>query len=137
MPTMTRPWPEIVAHYEDLQGENKSIRALGALAQRITQSPLADGLHAWTSMLDLCIVQRPVSYPFHGPFLRISPITADRIEFRYVDTFEKDKQWHRIVDATQTWPRLIRFLDQLRWFRADVLQTLNDPATMTAAGVDR
>jgi hypothetical protein len=133
MPTMTQPWLQIVARYDAFEGEHKSIRALGALAQRISQSPLANGLHAWTSMFDLCIVQIPVSHPFHGPFLRISPITEDRIEFRYVDTFEKDKQWHRIVDTTQTWSRLIRFLDQLRWFPADVLQTLNDSASMTSA----
>src|SRR4051812_4044234 len=70
MPTMTRPWPEVVARYDDFKGEHASIRAVGALAQRITQSPLAKGLHAWTSMFDLCIVQIPVSYPFDGPFLR-------------------------------------------------------------------
>ena len=72
MPAMTQPWPQIVARYDDYKGEHKSISALGALAQRITQSPLAHGLHAWTSMFDLCIVQIPVSYPFDGPFLRIS-----------------------------------------------------------------
>lgn len=132
MPTMTQPWPEIGVHY-DGSSEHRSIRALGELAQRIAQSPLAEGLYAWTSMADLCIVQRPVSYPFDGPFLRISPVTEDRIEFRYVDTLEKDKQWHRIVDAAQTWPRLIRFLEQLRWFPADALQTLNDSASMTSA----
>ena len=131
MPTMTQPWPQIVARYDDYKGEHQSIRALGALAQRITQTPLANGLHAWTSMFDLCIVQIPVSHPFDGPFLRISPITEDRIAFRYVDTLEKDKQWQRTVDTIQAWPRLIRFLDQLRWFPADVLQTLNNSASMT------
>jgi hypothetical protein len=131
MQTMTQPWSQIVARYDGYKSEHKSIRALGALAQRITQSPLANGLHAWTSMFDLCIVQIPVSYPFDGPFLRISPITEDRIEFRYVDTLEKDKQWQRTVDTNQAWPRLIGFLDQLRWFPADVLQTLNGSASMT------
>ena len=111
---MTQPWPQIVARYGDYKGDRKSIHALGALAQRITQSPLANGLHAWTSMFDLCIVQIPVSYPFDGPFLRISPITEDRIEFRYVDTLEKDKQWHRTANTTQAWLRLISFLDQLK-----------------------
>jgi hypothetical protein len=114
-----------VARYDDFKGEHRSIRALGALAQRIAQSPLANGLHAWTSMFDLCIVQIPVNYPFDGPFLRVSPITEDRIEFRYVDTLEKDKQWNRTVDTNQVWPRLIKFLDQLRWFPADVLESLS------------
>jgi len=94
MPMMTQPWPQIVARYDDFKGEHRSIRALGALARRITQSPLASGLHAWTSMFDLCIVPMPVS-----------------------------------VDANQAWPRLIRFLDQLRWF-PDVLETLNNGTSL-------
>jgi len=35
---MTRPWPQIVARYDDFKGENGSIPALGALARRITQA---------------------------------------------------------------------------------------------------
>lgn len=107
MPTMTRARPHIVAHYDDYPGGDRSIRALGAVARQITQGPLATGLYAWTSMFDLCIVQRPVGYPFDGPFLRISPISDNQIEFRYVDTPQKAKQWHRTVDADQAWPRLI------------------------------
>jgi hypothetical protein len=34
MPTMTQPWLQIVARYDAFEGEHKSIRALGALAQR-------------------------------------------------------------------------------------------------------
>ena len=33
---MTRPWHEIAARYEDYKGDHRSIRALGALAQRIS-----------------------------------------------------------------------------------------------------
>lgn len=121
---MTQPWPQIVARYEDYTGDVRSIRALGRLARQISESPLANGLFAWTSMFDLCIVQTPVSYPYDGPWLRISPNGEDRIEFRYLDTPEKAKQWHRTVEADQEWPRLIKFLDQLRWFSADVLESL-------------
>jgi len=45
MPTMTQPWPQVVARYDAFEGKHKSIRALGSLAQRISQSPLAIGLH--------------------------------------------------------------------------------------------
>jgi hypothetical protein len=124
---ITRPWDQIVARYEDYDGEHRAIKAIGELAQRISETQLGKGLFAWTSMFDLCILQTPVSYPNDGPFpwLRISPISEHQIEFRYLDTFEKTQQWHRIVDADQAWPRLIKFLDQLRWFPADVLKTLS------------
>ena len=75
-------------------------------------------------MFDLCIVQIPVSHPYNGPLLRISPISEHQIEFRYLDTYEKMQQWHRTVDAEHAWPRLIKFLNQLRWFPADVLESL-------------
>ncbi|HEY2401253.1 MAG TPA: hypothetical protein VGI23_12930, partial [Steroidobacteraceae bacterium] len=118
---MTQPWPEIVAHYEEFEGKARSFRALARLTHLISESQLAKGLFAWTSVLDLCIVRRPVSHPYDGPLLRISPIDEDRLEFRYLDTWEKAKQWHRTVDADQATPRLIKFLDQLHWFSADVL----------------
>ena len=123
---MTRPWHEIVAHYEDYKGDHRSIRALGTLAQRISQSPLVQGLFAYTHMFDLDILQREVSYPYDGPFLRLSAISSDQIEFRYVDTWDKAQQWHRTVDADQAWPRLIGFLDQLRWFPTELLERLSD-----------
>jgi hypothetical protein len=126
MAMMTQPWDQIVAHYKDFKGEHRSIRALETLARLISESELSKGLFAWTSMFDLCIVQTPVSYPYDGPWLRISPISEDQVEFRYLDTFEKTDQWHRTVDADQVWPRLIKFLDQLRWFPVDVLESLSN-----------
>lgn len=74
MTTMTQPRPQVVARYEGYNGQWRSIRALETLARQIEQSPLAMGLFAWTSMFDLCIAQTPVSYPYYGPLLRISPI---------------------------------------------------------------
>jgi hypothetical protein len=125
MTMMTQPWDQIVARYKDFKGEHRSIRALETLARLISESALSKGLFAWTSMFDLCIVQTPVSYPYDGPWLRISPISENQVEFRYLDTFKKTEQWHRTVDADQAWPRLIKFLDQLRWFPADVLESLS------------
>ena len=122
---MTRPWTEIATRYENYQGSERSIHALARLARQISESQLAKGMFAWTSMFDLCIVQIPVSYPYDGPLLRISPVDADRIKFRYVDTMIGAKQWHRTVDADQVMLRLIRFLDQLRWFPTDMLESLN------------
>jgi hypothetical protein len=123
---MTQPWSQIVARYEAYKDGEGSIHALGRLARRIGDGPLAQGLFGSPSMFELCINQIPVSYPFDGPLLRISPLSGDRIEFRYVDTHVKSKQWHRSVEAEQAWTRLIKFLDQLKWFPTDVLESLNE-----------
>jgi hypothetical protein len=123
---MTKSWPEIVAHYDAVRGDSRSIQALATLARRITETALASGLFAWTSMLDLCVVQTEVSYPYNGPLLRISAVSNEQLEFRYEDTLDKTKQWHRTVDADEAIPRMLRFLDQLRWFPADVLNSVAD-----------
>ncbi len=123
---MTKPWPEIIARYDDHKGAERSIRTLGTLARRIGESPLATGLFAWTSMFDLCIVQTEVTHPYDGPFLRLSPNSEDQIELRYVDTLNKGKQWHRTVDAEHAFARLIKFLDELRWFPSEVIERLRD-----------
>lgn len=122
---MIRPWHDIAAHYASYDGDARSIQAIGELAQRINESHLANGLFAWTSIYDLCIVQTPVTYPYDGPLLRLTPVSATQIEFRYLDTFVHAKQWHRTVDAGKAWARLIKFLDQLRWFPAEVLGQLS------------
>jgi hypothetical protein len=121
---MTQPWPAIIAHYQKQQRGWRSILALETIATFIGESPLAVGLFAWTSMDDLCIVQQDVRYPYNGPLLRLSPVSEDRLEFRYEDTGDKLKQWHRIVDAGDSVPRLLTFLDQLRWFPETMLESL-------------
>jgi hypothetical protein len=66
---------------------------------------------------DLCITQLATSaYPNDGPYLRISPLYVGSIEFRYFDTYVKQKQWHRIVKEDDAFARLERFFDQLHWF---------------------
>jgi hypothetical protein len=120
---MTQPWPEIVTRYRDYAGDWRSIRELENLARRISNSPLKDGLFGWTSMFDLRIAQTPVSYPYSGPQLLISPITDNQLEFRYFDTGKIDKQWHRQTEPDQAWQRLIGFLGQLRWFPAHILES--------------
>ncbi len=114
MEYLTRPWSKIVEVYNDVSVP--SISVLGVLAKRINDSRLAKGIHAWTSAWDLCIVQTQVTFPNDGPYLRISPLGKETLEFRYLDTPIRDKQWHRTVPAEAAWNRLIFFLDQLHWF---------------------
>jgi len=80
-------------------------------------------------MFDLCIVQTEVTYPYNGPLLRVSPVSENQLEFRYEDTWDKAKQWHRTIDAEDAMPQLLRFLDQLRWFPRDVLESLDNKPT--------
>ncbi len=122
---MTRPWPEVAAFYEGLGLPGRPVGALAALARKISESPLAPGLFAWTSMHDLCIAQAEVTYPYDGPYLRLSP-SADQIELRYVDSSYRAKQWHRTIEADQAFGRLVKFLNELRWFPPEVLDPLRE-----------
>ncbi len=86
---MTRPWPEVAAFYEGLGLPGRSVGALAALARKISESPLATGLFAWTSMHDLCIAQAE-------------------------------------SEADQAFGRLVKFLNELRWFPPEVLDPLRE-----------
>lgn len=122
---MTKSWQNIIAHYEAFKTPRRSIRAMEVLVRLISESPLAAGLFAWTSHYDLCIVQQEVTYPYNGPFLRISLLSdGDRVEFRYFDTFIAAEQWHRTVNTSEVTSRLLTFLEQLHWFPASVLEPL-------------
>jgi hypothetical protein len=109
---MIRPWSEIESFYRDLGTVAQSMLRL---VERIQASPYASMLHAWTSMMELCIVQVPGPRPYDGPFLRISPRPDGSIEFRYLDTGITARQWHRIVKAEDAFDRLERFMEQLHW----------------------
>lgn len=115
---MTRSWSEIHAFYMKMaaRSESASVKGMGDLVSLIINSRYASGLHAWTSMHDLCVVQTPVTHPYGGPYLRVIPRQDGRLEFRYVDTPNASAQWHRTVTAHEGFDRLVRFLDQLHWF---------------------
>jgi hypothetical protein len=86
------------------------------LVSNIESSRYVPGLFAWTSAYDLCIAQTPVTYPYHGPHLRVSPLENGQLEFRYLDTQIEQKQWRRVVDGAEGFARLERFIEQLHWF---------------------
>jgi hypothetical protein len=52
-------------------------------------------------------------------------VSRDQLEFRYEDTFMRNKQWHRTVDADDAASHLLKFLDQLRWFPPEMLTFLS------------
>ena len=129
-PLMTRPWEEIAEQYRDLESKPVHIE-LGRLCDQIAKSELAEGIHAWTSMSRLCIVQIETAYPYKGPVLYIAPVSDSELEFRFEDTLVESRQWVRIVPASAAWGRLIAFLDQLHWF-GDHSDLTDAPSTKTA-----
>ena len=128
---MTRPWSKIAEHYTDFSFPGLSaINAIQVLVERIMISSLVDGLHAWTSAWDLCLVQNEASYPYEGAYLRISPV-GDDIEFHYIETgFPKKvvgysaNEFVCVVPASDAWPQLLSILEQLHWFTALDIQSV-------------
>ena len=113
---MIKPWANIRDYFEELANLSDSFEAMANLVTEIERSRYKEGLFGWTSMTDLCIAQTSVTYPQIEPYLRISTLSDGQLEFRYVDTHNEKKQWHRVVHGTDGFHRLERFLEQLRWF---------------------
>lgn len=118
MSVLIQPWEAIEQFYVRMADRASAAPHLAQLVAAIRKSRYVSGLYAWTSMLDLCVVQTPATYPYHGPLLRISPVGSDALEFRYEDTSDKSKQWHRTVSGGSGFARLEHFIAQLGWFPA-------------------
>ena len=113
---MIKPWEDIRDYFARIAGLGDSFQAMANLTKEIESSRYKEGIFGWISMHDLCIVQTLVTYPNYEPYLRISPMSDGHLEFRYIDTYEEEKQWHRVVDGADGFRRLERFLEQLHWF---------------------
>ena len=113
---MTKPWVRIRSFYEELPRGVPALDSMRNLVEEIVKSRYVSDIYAYTSMQDLCIVQTEVAYPYDGPRLVISPLGDGRVEFRYIDTYIKAKQWHRTVDGKDAFARLEKFFSQLHWF---------------------
>jgi hypothetical protein len=110
---MIRPWSEIRSFYEQL---GAPLQGMLRLVEQIEGSRYANGIHGETSVCDLCITQLPNSAYPDGPYLRISPQADGLLEFRYVDTYVRNRQWSRRVKQDEGFSRLELFFDQLHWF---------------------
>ena len=112
---MASTWSETQQFFESLAARHGQFAGLRDLATRIASSGYAAGLHPWTSMHDLCISQADIAAPHMSPHLRISTVEGG-LEFRYVDTAVRDRQWTRVVPGAAGFDRLESFLEQLNWF---------------------
>jgi hypothetical protein len=113
---MIRPWKDIKAFYQGLVANGLPLQAMVRLVEQIEGSRYVRGVYGVTSMHDLCLTQLPSSAPLDGPYLRISPRFDGTVEFRYLDTYTREKQWHRVVKEDDAFSRLLHFFDQLHWF---------------------
>jgi hypothetical protein len=111
---MPSTWSDLKSHYLHLGPQGQGMLRF---VEQIEASSYVTGVWGWTSMHDLCVAQMPVTHPFHvGSHLRISPLFDGNIEFRYLDTYFKDRQWRRVVPEAEAFSRLERFFEQLNWF---------------------
>lgn len=114
------PWSTIVERYGLRRGDRLAVlygdalEAIEALAVAIASGSMASVLFGWTWMFDLCI-QQIDAFPGSGPYLKVSPLPSGMIEFRYIDTAVKARQWHREVPPEAVAGRFQAFLDQLGW----------------------
>lgn len=120
---MIRPWTEIRAFYQDLVDRGFSLQGMVRLVEQIEKSHYAQGIHGATSVHDLRIVQFAKDIRPDDAYLRVSPRFDGTIEFRYVDTYIKDKQWFRVVNDDDAFARLVGFLGQLHWFSGNAEET--------------
>jgi hypothetical protein len=116
----TEPWPTIVERYRLHRHDRmdapfrEALQAIEALAEAIAMGQLSPKLFGWTSMFDLCI-QQTDAVPYSGPHLKVSAMPSGVVEFRYVDTTIRHRQWHREVEGEAVIERFHAFLEQLCW----------------------
>jgi len=124
---MTRPWASIretyarFASYKPPGPYAPLVGPMLQLAEAIEHSRYAQQLHAWTSHLDLCIIQVPSECPYDGPQLRISPTADGTLLFQYgPDVGPVPADWaaarrDRTVEGRERRDELEKTLTQQGW----------------------
>ena len=116
MSAVPSPWTGVLTFFDERAAENAYFEPMRALAHDLANSTYGPALHPWTSMHDLCISQTEPRYPQAFPHLRIGLKSPSEIKFRYIDTGNQQRQWHRTESPAQAIERLETFFDQLNWF---------------------
>lgn len=108
-------WGTVADFYNGLSVEHREFACLRDFVNRLAASGYASGLHPWTSMHEFCVSQVPSSGRHAQPHLRVS-VKDGMLEFRYVDTAIRERQWVRTVPAEYGYDRFVSFVDELNWF---------------------
>jgi hypothetical protein len=119
-------WSQVVSRLEQRKRDWVSLESVGSVldvARFVSEGPLATGLFGSVSLGGLLLAQTEASfeYPHYGPHLRVAPEDQGLVSFTYVDTQNKALQWHRVVNGSDAIQRLLRFLDEMRWFPRETL----------------
>lgn len=115
MEVLPQTWDNVRERFRRLPEDSPLRRSMLKLIDHIAESDLGDSLYPWTSMFELRITQTR-NHPFgNEPYLVISPFTDGRLEFRYVDTLVRSKQWVRVTKQDQPTSLFDKFIDQLHW----------------------
>lgn len=110
----TRPWSEILWHYEQIAGD--SFEPMRELIGQIVASPYRDGLYAITSMHTL-IVANTSKFEWSFDVLRIDwEPKQDSFYFEFVEEPFVATRWKRKVARSEGYAALERFVKHKRWF---------------------
>jgi hypothetical protein len=124
---------DIKTFYQGLAAGGSPLQGMTRLVEQIEASRYVSGVHGETSMHDLCLTQVASSAFPDGPHLRTSPRFDGTVEFRYIDTHVREKQWHRMVKEDDAFSRLVLFLISCIGLPASV-QSGSDERSRTYAG---
>jgi hypothetical protein len=108
-------WGEVTTFYSELSAQHGEFACLRDFVNRVAASRYASGLHPWTSMHAFCVSQVPSPSRHVEPHLRVAA-KNNTLEFRYIDTAIRQRQWVRIVSTESAYDRFVTFLDELNWF---------------------
>ena len=115
MNSVPASWADVQRFFDNLSAKDPQFGAIRYLTSQIARSGYALGLHPWTAMHELCICQIDSPGRHLAPHLRITSL-GDGLEFRYIDTAIRERQWVRVVPNAAGFDRFVSFLDQLNWF---------------------
>ena len=109
-----RRWKDVVDYYHGFPESFRSASEMRVLAEHICRSPMCEHLSVWTSMMDLCVAQGACK-PYEGVYLRISPLGDGHVQFRYIDTYIKKRQWVRRASPGEACLLFEKMVKQLNW----------------------
>lgn len=105
-PASPRPWSELAAEYSNLGPSNESILAI---IESVQESELSTSLAAFTSMLDLMVVEYPLrELPYD--VIAIRARTNGTVEIEHLSISGRNDRITRPVDAAV--PLFWRFVEE-------------------------
>jgi len=119
---MIRKWDDICSDYERLSSKDNKFLSIYNLVVSIRDSKYSNHIYGWTSVCDLYIVQNEVNYPYEGPKLLLRQLESNKLECRYIDIYEAERQWSRVFDGSDGFGKLEKLFFDLHWFYPDFIK---------------